>query len=179
MAAGVPAGDRLDEQWVAAWRSRGWGASATGVGTVLALFEVHRLLTNRIDRVLRPVGLTLARFEVLTLLLHADGQPLHVSGLASALQVHATSVSSALDRLEADDLVGREQDPADHRRILVRLTACGREQAHRASALVRTQVLANLGLSDDATATLLRVLGSMRANAGDFVPAVSPRARSA
>jgi DNA-binding MarR family transcriptional regulator len=179
MAAGVPAGDRLDDQWVAAWRSRGWGASATGVGTVLALFEVHRLLTNRIDRALRPIGLTLARFEVLTLLLHADGQPLHVSGLASALQVHATSVSSALDRLEVDRLVSREQDRSDHRRTLVRLTARGRERACRASALLRSQVLSDLGLSDEATATLLRVLGSMRANAGDFVPTVSPRARSA
>ena len=173
-------GDGLEDQWLRAWERRGWAGSAASVAVVLALFEAHRGLTNRIDRALRPVGLTFARFEVLTHLLLADGRPQHVTGLASALQVHPTSISSALDRLEADGLAVRLGDESDHRRVLARLTPLGRSRARRAATVLRASVLTDLGLSADETATLLRVLGSLRANAGDFVPdGARPHARSA
>ena len=87
--------ESLDEMWTRAWDRRGWPAGGRGAATVLALFAAQRMLTNRIDRALRPAGLTLARFEVLAVLAHADGRPVHVTGLADALQVHPTSVSSA------------------------------------------------------------------------------------
>lgn len=173
-------GDSLGEQWVRAWERQGWAESAPAVATVLALFEAHRQLTNRIDRALRPVGLTLARFEVLTHLLLADGQTQHVTGLADALQVHPTSISSALDRLAAEGLVVRAGDVADGRRVLARLTASGRARTRRAVAILRESVLLDLGLSAEHTATLLRVLGALRVNAGDFVPdGARPPARSA
>ncbi|MFN8172388.1 MAG: MarR family transcriptional regulator [Candidatus Nanopelagicales bacterium] len=172
--------ESLDEMWTRAWDRRGWPAGGRGAATVLALFAAQRMLTNRIDRALRPAGLTLARFEVLAVLAHADGRPVHVTGLADALQVHPTSVSSALDRLEGDGLVERAVDPDDARRILVRLTDHGRDRLDGASSTLRADVLGDLGLTRSDTATLIRVLGSLRANAGDFVPATAaPRARSA
>ena len=94
--------------------------------------------------------------------------------------MHPTSVSSALDRLEAAGLVERAVDPDDARRVLVRLTDHGRDRLDGASSTLRADVLGDLGLTRSDTATLIRVLGSLRANAGDFVPATAaPRARSA
>ncbi len=180
MGAATPAGDELSDRWVRSWEQRGWGESAPAVATVLALFEAHRGLTNRIDRALRPLDLTLARFEVLTRLVLAGGPLQNVTGLATALQVHPTSVSSALDRLEADELVVRRDDAADRRRVLVELTDRGRRRVEQAVAVLGDRVLSDLGLTDDSTATLLRVLASLRANAGDFVPdGARPHARSA
>ena len=85
MGVATPAGGGLSDRWVHSWEQRGWAESASAVATVLALFEAHRRLTNRIDRALRPIGLTLARFEVLTRLVLAEGPTQNVTALATAV----------------------------------------------------------------------------------------------
>ena len=52
----------------AQWVSQGWSQPADGMSAVLDLVRVHRMLTQRVDRVLRPFDLTFASYEVLILL---------------------------------------------------------------------------------------------------------------
>ena len=60
----------------------------------------------------------------------ADGSSVDV--LAEAMRVSHSRAVRVVDRLEADGLARREQDPSDGRRALVRLEPPGRELADRA-----------------------------------------------
>lgn len=51
--------------------------------------------------------------------------PTHVSALARHMGVTASTMSLTLNRLEADGYVERRPDPADQRRVCVRLTEAG------------------------------------------------------
>ena len=50
------------------WRSHGWADAADGMALVTSIMRVQQLLLGRIEAVLRPSGLTFARYEVLRLL---------------------------------------------------------------------------------------------------------------
>ena len=79
---------------------------------------------ERIDAVLRPLDLTFARYEILRLLSFSQAGAMPMTRLGSLLQVHPTSVTSAVDRLERQGFVERmrrEDDGGsgarlDHRR---------------------------------------------------------------
>ena len=63
--------DPIDEarrQWVA----RGWADAADGMAAVTSLMRGQQLVLARVDRLLRPLGLTFARYEVLMLLLFSS-----------------------------------------------------------------------------------------------------------
>ncbi len=77
-------------------------------------------------------GLSLPQYRILVLL--ADG-PSGPRDLAEMVHVSSATISSVLDGLEARGYLRRERDPADGRRIIVRLTQPGRRvlaNAHRA-----------------------------------------------
>src|SRR5918997_5599770 len=68
----------------------------------------------------------------------ADGSSVEV--LAEAMRVSHWRAVRVVDRLDAAGLARREADPADGRRVLVRLSPAGRELAQRALE-ARTRVL--------------------------------------
>jgi DNA-binding MarR family transcriptional regulator len=92
--------------------------------------------------------------------------PLNVVG--NRLQVHPTSVTSAVDRLEAQGLVRRSPHPRDRRAVLAELTDDGRSLAERASAILNREVFEQVGLDAEDTAALVGILRKMRRAAGDF-----------
>ena len=150
------------------WLSQGWLSSADGIGLVLELFRVNQILSVRLDEVLRPLQLTFARFEVLMNLSWAHGGTLSVGQLGRVLQVHPTSVTNAVDRLEADGLVLKERSREDGRVVLVRLTPLGRTAAGDSTRLLADQVFSQLGLAPAEIGRLWSLLRSFRANSGDF-----------
>ena len=81
------------------WVAHGWPDAADGMAMVTSVVRAQQLLMERIDAVLRPRGLTFARYEVLRLLSFARDAAMPMSRLGSLLQVHPTSVTSAVDRL--------------------------------------------------------------------------------
>jgi DNA-binding MarR family transcriptional regulator len=93
----------------------------------------------------------------------ADGRSVDV--LAEAMRVSHSRAVRIVDRLEADGLARREQDPADGRRALVWLEAPGRELADRALearrdallSVVRELDVADVRDLDRLLATLLDV----------------------
>ena len=86
--------------------------------------RVQQLVIGRLDAILKPHGLTFARYEALVLLVFSSRGSLPLGKMGERLQVHPTSVTSIVQRLEAVGL--RRPPPAprgrpggarrDHRR---------------------------------------------------------------
>jgi DNA-binding MarR family transcriptional regulator len=125
---------------------------------------------QRIDSLLRPLGLTFARYEVLMLLSFSRTGALPMTRIGSRLQVHPTSVTSAVDRLESQGFVRRDPHPQDRRAVLASITDEGRRIAEKATAALNADVFARPGLTPEQTKSLLEVLTALRADAGDFTP---------
>ena len=102
------------------WVAHGWADAADGMAMVTSVVRAQQLLMERIDAVLRPRGLTFARYEVLRLLSFAREAAMPMSRLGSLLQVHPTSVTSAVDRLVAQGYVERVRGDDDRRVVLRR-----------------------------------------------------------
>lgn len=134
---------------------------------VTSIMRAHQILLSRVDATLKPFGLTFARYELLTLLSFTRAGRMPLSSAAGRLQVHPTSVTNTVDRLEAAGLVRREPHPTDGRATLVALTDAGREIAAAATAALNADVFAEPGLDAEDAETLIQVIARLRASAGD------------
>lgn len=138
------------------------------MAAITAIMRTQQILLARIETVLRPFGLTFARFELLALLSFARGGALPMNKASALLQVHPTSVTNAVDRLATAGLVVRSPHPSDGRTTLVELTPEGRTLAKNATAALNSEVFARSGFGEDDVTQLIRILGDFRRNAGDF-----------
>jgi DNA-binding MarR family transcriptional regulator len=170
--AGVAAGSglgfdpiaRAREQWV----EQGWGQAADGMAAITSLMRAHQIVLARVEATLKPLGVTFARYEVLMLLWFSRRGSLPMKVIGSRLQVHPTSVTNAVDRLEDAGLVTRSTHPEDRRAMLVALTAEGRELAERATKALNTEVFEQPDLGATDVRSLVDVLTRLRRGAGDF-----------
>lgn len=151
--------------------ARQWGLRWSGVEQMRAvtnLMRVQQLVLAELDDVLRPHGLTFARYEALVLLTFSRAGALPLGKMGDRLQVHPTSVTSIVDRLEAAGQVVRRPHPTDGRTILAELTPSGREIVEVAT---RDLVAADFGLGVLGAAELAALsdlLRPVRVAAGDF-----------
>jgi DNA-binding MarR family transcriptional regulator len=150
------------------WVEHGWADAADGMAAVTSLMRAQQIALSRVDDVLRPLELTFARYEVLMLLLFSRGGSLPMSVVGGRLQVHPTSVTNVVDRLEDAGLVQRRPHPTDRRATLVALTEDGRAVATKATDALNDEVFERPGLSRDGVARLVDVLTDLRRDAGDF-----------
>lgn len=160
------AGDPID-QARRNWEQRGWTAAAPGMATVTAIFRTQQILLTRIDQALRPHGLTFSRYELLALLQFTRSGALPMSKASARLQVHPTSVTNTVDRLEAAGLVRRVADPADGRGRLVEITDAGRELVTAATPGLNA-VLEDVGMPPEDLDAIYRALKTFRQATGDF-----------
>jgi DNA-binding MarR family transcriptional regulator len=133
---------------------------------------VQQILLARFDEVLKPHGLTFARYEVLVLLTFSRTGELPLKVIGSRLMVHPTSVTNAIDRLVAAGYVARRPNPADGRGVLASITAEGRAVVETAT---RALTAVDFGLGDvpEAERTgLFEILKRIRLGAGDVAGAV-------
>ncbi len=151
------------------WREHGWDDAADGMAMVTSVVRVHQLLMERIDAVLRPRGLTFARYEVLQLLTFTRNGRLSMTRMGSLLQVHPTSVTSAVERLVAQGYVERRRSERDGRVILTVLTDAGRAVAQAATDELNDAVFTTPGLAGSDLGRLTELLGRVRAAGGDAV----------
>lgn len=140
---------------------------ATGSEALMfALLAAAHALEDRIESALAPSGLSMSKLGVLTHLVEA-GRPLALSELAARLSCVRSNITQLVDRLEADGLVRRVDDPIDRRSVLAAVTTDG-EERQRAGSLelagARESFLASL--SADEGAALARWLGAL-ANRAD------------
>ncbi|HBH59358.1 MAG TPA: MarR family transcriptional regulator, partial [Arthrobacter bacterium] len=150
------------------WEEHGWADVAPPMAAITAIMRTQQILLARIEGALKPFGLTFARYELLALLSFARSGALPMNKASALLQVHPTSVTNAVDRLESSGLVARSPHPTDGRTTLIALTAEGRIVAKRATAVLNTEVFGQSGFGDGDVDQLIRILGTFRRNAGDF-----------
>src|SRR5919106_9542 len=115
-------------------------------------------IASRLEAALEPVGLSLAKFGVLSKLA-AAGEPLPLSTLAERSACVRSNITQLVDRLEADKLVIRVDDPHDRRLVRATLTAEGRARhAAGARAVAEAEKALVTGDRRDALLQLLEVL---------------------
>jgi DNA-binding MarR family transcriptional regulator len=151
------------------WENHGWAGVAAPMAAITAIMRTQQILLARIELVLKPFGLTFARYELLALLSFARNGSLPMKKASTLLQVHPTSITNAVDRLQDAGLVRRSPHPTDGRTTLVELTADGRTLAKRSTAALNAEVFSASGFAPEDIDQLIRILGDFRRNAGDFI----------
>ncbi|MGV9801669.1 MarR family transcriptional regulator [Mycobacterium sp. NPDC003449] len=150
------------------WESAGWGDVANGMVAVTSVMRAHQILLARVETALRPYDLSFSRFELLRLLAFTRAGALPITKASDRLQVHVTSVTHAIRRLEANGLVERIPHPTDGRTTLVRITELGRSTVEDATVTLNEQVFAEVGMSDAESRALVSSIETLRRNSGDF-----------
>ncbi|MFC9691795.1 MarR family winged helix-turn-helix transcriptional regulator [Kribbella sp. NPDC056951] len=154
--------DEASRQW-----GHRWGA-VEQMRAVTSLMRAQQIVIGELDDILRKHGLTFARFEALVLLTFSRRGSLPLGKMGERLQVHPTSVTSIVRRLEAAGLVLRIPHPDDGRAVLCEITQDGRDLVERATADLVDADFALKGLTDEQLKMLWSVLEPLRRSAGDF-----------
>ena len=150
------------------WEAHGWGDAAPGMAAVTSVIRAHQIYMARVDAVLKPFQLSFARYELLMVLLFSRAGALPLNKLGARLQVHPTSVTNAVDRLEQQGFLRRTPHPTDGRTTLAEITPAGRRRAEQATVAVNAGVFADAGLAAEDVEPLIVILERLRAGAGDF-----------
>ncbi|HEX3565834.1 MAG TPA: MarR family transcriptional regulator [Acidimicrobiales bacterium] len=161
--------DPIDEarsQWAKRWDAEASDAMAAAT----SIMRAQQVVLAAVDGVLRPFGLTFARYEGLVLLSFSRQGSLPLGKMGDRLMIHPTSVTNIIDRLEAQGLVRRLPHPTDGRTTLAEVTAEGRALATRATRAVN-EIALGLGMLDDRDLRdLFRIIRKIRVHIGDFLP---------
>lgn len=150
------------------WEEHGWGDAAEGMAAVTSVMRAQQVLQARVDETLKPFDLTFARYELLMLLHFSSRGSMPIKKASERLQVHPTSITNAVDRLEAAGLVRRAPHPTDGRGTLIGITEDGRRLALKATEQLNATVFTSPGLPPRRVQTLVSVLRDLRRAAGDF-----------
>ncbi|MDX8053660.1 MarR family transcriptional regulator [Lentzea sp. BCCO 10_0798] len=142
--------------------------SATAMAAVTSVMRVQQIIQSAVDAALKPHGLTFARYEALVLLYFSRKGALPMRVMGERLQLHPTSVTNIVDRLESDGLVRRTPHPTDRRTTLVEITDAGLQRRESATAAVVDVNLGLKGLTDRQTEQLTDLLAKVRRASGDF-----------
>ena len=111
---------------------------------------------------MEEVGLSSAKFSALTHLVEA-GEALSLSECAKRMTCVRSNITQLMDRLEAEGLVKRVDDPNDRRGVRASVTPLGFErQATGAKQLAKVQKEFAKTLAGADRDTLARVLAAVR-----------------
>jgi DNA-binding MarR family transcriptional regulator len=164
--------DRAAQIW-----ARRFGPSPS-MAAVTSIMRAQQILLGELDALLRPYGLTFARYEALVLLTFSRTGTLPLGMIGERLMVHPTSVTNIINRLERQQLVTRRPNPSDGRGRLAEITQAGRDVVERAT---RDLMAAEFGLAGFGPGPLKEIFDlfrELRLAAGDFVPETSGAAES-
>ncbi|WMT92681.1 MarR family winged helix-turn-helix transcriptional regulator [Pelagibacterium sp. H642] len=129
---------------------------------ILTMFRANNLTLAWGDRIVSPLGLTSARWQILGAITQADrAQP--VAWLARDMGANRQNVQRIVNDLLADGLVALEPNPHHKRAQLVVLTPKGKETY--AAALSRYNPLVEAlaeGMTEEDIAAAQRVLSHLR-----------------
>lgn len=141
---------------------------STTMAAVTGLMRVQQIVQSAVDTALKPHGLTFARYEALVLLTFARAASLPMRVMGERLQLHPTSVTNIVDRLEKDGLVKRMPHPTDRRTTLIEITEDGRQRREQATEAVTRIDFGLQGLTERQTEQLIELLTKVRKATGDF-----------
>jgi DNA-binding MarR family transcriptional regulator len=146
--------ERIGENWAMA--------------AVTNVMRVQQILQAAVDEALKPHGLTFARYEALVLLSFSRRGSLPMRMMGERLQLHPTSITNIVDRLETDGLARRLPHPSDRRTTQVEITPAGRDRLSAATDAVMAARFGLIGLDEADAGQLSALLTKVRRAAGDF-----------
>jgi DNA-binding MarR family transcriptional regulator len=150
------------------WRARWPQAPLAAMEAVTSVMRAQQVLLAQLNERLRPLGLTFPRYEALMLLLFSRDGALPLGKVGERLQVHRTSVTNIIDKLEADGLVRRVPHREDRRTTLAAITDEGRRVALAATDAMHAAEFGLSALDEHDQEELTRLLRGLRVAAGDF-----------
>jgi DNA-binding MarR family transcriptional regulator len=159
--------DRAGRLWEQHWPDEDPAVYAS-MRAVTSIMRAHQILIAELDAILRPYGITFSRYEALVLLSYSRDGSLPLSKIGERLQVHATSVTNVIDRLEAAGLVRREPNPRDGRGTLATITDAGREVVAKATGEFNAARFAMSAIELADLTSLFSILRELRLDAEDF-----------
>ncbi|WP_110473041.1 MarR family winged helix-turn-helix transcriptional regulator [Williamsia limnetica] len=151
------------------WVRQGWYEVADGMAAITSVMRVQQIMLSRIEDVLKPYKLSFARYELLALLMFSKTGLLPMAKIGERLQVHPTSVTNVVDRLESAAFVERVPHPTDRRATLIQITQVGRDVVASATDELNRRVFPDIGLTSSELSELNAILGKYRFLAGDFI----------
>lgn len=143
-------------------------AAVTEMRAVTSLMRAQQLVLARLDEILRGYGLTFARYEALVLLSFTRHGSLPLGRIGQRLQVHPTSVTPMVRRLERDGLITRTPHPFDGRGVLAAITEDGRTLMAAATKDLVAQRFGMDALDEVGLSSVHELLTRIRRAAGDF-----------
>ena len=145
------------------WVEHGWADAAPGMAAVTSIMRAQQVLlagSRREAGRVQPLVRAIRAAAVAAFTRHGE---LPLGKLGVRLQVHPTSITSAVDRLEAQGFVERRRHPTDGRTTLAVITRSGRRVVERATLILNDEVFADVGgLSEREVAHLYRLLEKVR-----------------
>ncbi len=127
-----------------------------------SLVRAAHVLESRLEEALEKVGLSMPKFGALSHLIK-EGEPLSLSECATKMTCVRSNITQLVDRLEADGLVRRVEDPEDRRAVRAAVTALGKERyAAGVRQVERVQAEFAETLSGIDQGALERVLSAIR-----------------
>jgi DNA-binding MarR family transcriptional regulator len=163
--------DRAAQIW-----ARRFGPSPS-MAAVTSIMRAQQILLGELDALLRPYGLTFARYEALVLLTFSRTGTLPLGMIGERLMVHPTSVTNIISRLEGQQFVTRRPNPADGRGRLAEITQAGRDVVERATRDLMAAEFGLAGFEPGQLKEIFDVFRELRLAAGDFVPETPGAAR--
>jgi DNA-binding MarR family transcriptional regulator len=152
------------------WTDRWSEDPARAMAAITSIMRAQQVLLGRLDELLRPHGITFPRYEALMLLSFTRSGALPLGKMGERLQVHRTSVTNIIDKLQADGLVRRVPHASDRRATLAEITDEGRRVAAAATADLNADLFGIGGLDAAAQEQIVELLRVLRVDAGDFLP---------
>ena len=149
------------------WIEQGWADSAAGMASVVSIMRAEQIFLTQATEILRPLGLTFARYQVLGMLRWTG--PLTLGKLGDRLWITPATVTSSIDRLEAAGLCRRLSHPDDARSTLAEITAKGSRVFDKAVEELNVKLFGSVALSVEELDQLVRLINKIRAGAGDVV----------
>lgn len=129
---------------------------------LLELFRLNSRLLTAGDRLVAPLGLTSARWQILGTVFKGES-PQPVAWLARNLGANRQNVQRIVNDLEKEELVAFESNPHHRRAQLVVLTDRGRQVYAKAMALQAPWINSlSDGLSIDDIKTMQTIMASLR-----------------
>ena len=132
-----------------------------------SLVRAHQIVEGRVERLLKPLGLNMMRYNALsTLRFSPEGRPM--GRVAWGLMIHPATVTAVIDHLEKAGLVERRPHPDDRRAILVVITKRGVEVADEATRVLTEGQFGVDGVSPSDARAITKALTPIRESAGDI-----------
>jgi len=121
------------------------------------LYKNHQRAFSLFSENLKPHGITSAQFTVLAFLWEQDG--LSQMQLCNIIAMDRTTLSGVIDRLKKQELVVRQDDPADRRSYLIYLTPKGKSlQALLSQDMDKANAVLSANLSEVEKTQLINLL---------------------